>query len=73
MDFIGVLLVAMIIQSIITVRLPMSVDPQQLQNLEFPILVDFWLPLRDKVTSRFAGIMEKHIAVGVLVMIEGSL
>ena len=51
----------------------MSVDPQQLQNLEFPILVDFWLPLRDKVTSRFAGIMEKHIAVGVLVMIEGSL
>ena len=52
MDFIGVLLVAMVIQSIIT----------QLQNLEFPILVDFWLPLRDKVTSRFAGIMEKHIS-----------
>ncbi|KAK8797951.1 vacuolar protein sorting-associated protein [Blastocystis sp. subtype 4] len=50
-DIFGVLLVAMQIQSVMNA----------LQNSEYPILIDFWLPLRDKVLARFGAILDKHI------------
>ena len=53
----------MLIQSVLTVRSIEFDDAQQLQSQEFPVLIDFWLPLRDKVLARFAGILEKHAGV----------
>ncbi|KAK8826557.1 hypothetical protein WA538_006018 [Blastocystis sp. DL] len=52
MDIFGVLVLAMLVQQALN----------SLQNDEYPILVDFWLPLRDKLLARFAAILEKHSA-----------